>query len=214
MSIEPVQGRPREQRVDQDVAEATCALLGDVGYARLTIEAVAARARVGKAAIYRRWASKADLVFASAVHPLDLSPPSDTGALQGDLTALVEDIIACLASPAAAEGVPGLLGDLSHDPELANRFRTTFIEQERATVAIILERAIKRGELSEWPDPDLVHSLLLGSVFSWLFLQRKRPTRDLAVQIGDSVVRALSSPGTSLSVGNDAAASEGADRES
>ena len=200
--------------MDQDVAEATCALLGDVGYARLTIEAVAARARVGKAAIYRRWASKADLVFASAVHPLDLPPPSDTGSLPGDLAALVGSIIACLTPPAAAEAVPGLLGDLSHDPELANRFRTTFIEQERATVVIILERAASRGELGEWPDPNLVHSLLLGSVFSWLFLQRKRPTRDLAVQIGDSVARALGPSGTSLSVGNDAAASERADRES
>jgi len=214
MTIEPVQGRPREQRVDQDVAEATCALLGEVGYARLTIEAVAARAGVGKAAIYRRWTSKADLVFASAVHPLDLPLPSDTGALRGDLTALVESIVACLTPPAAAEAVPGLLGDLSHDPELANRFRTTFVEQERATVVIILERAASRGELGEWPDPDLVHSLLLGSVFSWLFLQRKRPIRDLAVQIGDSVARALGSPGTSLPLRHDVAPSKRADRES
>ncbi|MFC6342817.1 helix-turn-helix domain-containing protein, partial [Nocardioides hankookensis] len=83
-------GRPRDRRIDRAVLAATAELLVEVGYADLTIAAVAERARTTKPAIYRRWRSKAHLVH-EAAFPTDaerVQVPS-TGALDTDLRAMV-----------------------------------------------------------------------------------------------------------------------------
>jgi AcrR family transcriptional regulator len=162
-----------------------------VGYGALSIEGVAARAGVGKPAIYRRYRSKAELVFATAIHPLELGRAPDTGSLEGDLVALIQAIVDVFRRPAAARAVPGLIEDVSHDPELARRFRDRFVEPERQWVGEILDRAVERGELGVRPDPDLVHALLLGPVFSWIFLARNPVRRGLAKQLAEHVSRAI-----------------------
>jgi AcrR family transcriptional regulator len=186
-----LRGRPRERRVDDALRQATRELLAEVGYAALSVEGVAARAGVGKAAVYRRFRSKAELVFASAVHGPDLPPPRDTGTLRGDLAVLAEGILGSLTTPVSAEAVPGLLADLAKQPEIARRFQATFIQHEQVRVETILERARSRGELRESPDPALVHALLLGPLFAWLFLLRRPPARDLGERLADLAARAL-----------------------
>jgi AcrR family transcriptional regulator len=188
---ERTRGRPREQRVDDAVRRATLELLAEVGYGALSIEGVAARAGVGKPTIYRRYRSKAELVFATAIHPLELGRAPDTGLLEGDLVALVQAIIDVFRRPAAARAVAGLIEDFSRDPELARRFRDRFLEPERQWVGEILDRAVERGELGVRPDPDLVHALLLGPVFSWIFLARNPVRRGLAKQLAEHVSRAI-----------------------
>jgi AcrR family transcriptional regulator len=184
-------GRPRDRRIDRALRRATLELLRERGYGGVSVEAVAARAGVGKPAIYRRFASKPELVFAHAIHGPELGPPPDTGSLRGDLAALVEGIIGGLAAPAAAAAVPGLLADLARDPELGRRFRATFVEQERARVVAVLERAVGRGELARPPDPALVHACLLGPVFAWLFLLQAPVARDLAARLAAFAAAAL-----------------------
>jgi AcrR family transcriptional regulator len=184
-------GRPREQRVDDAVRRATLELLAEVGYGALSIEGVAARAGVGKPTIYRRYRSKAELVFVTAIHPLELGPSPDTGSLEGDLVDLVQAIIGVFRRPAAARAVPGLIEDVSRDPELARRFRDRFVEPERLWVGEILDRAVERDELGVRPDPDLVHALLLGPVFSWIFLARNPVRRGLAKELAEHVSRAI-----------------------
>ncbi len=78
--------RLKRAEVDRAIREATSALLSEVGYARLTVEGVAARSGVAKTTIYRRWPSKAELVFGAIVHPAELGPPSDTGSFREDLS--------------------------------------------------------------------------------------------------------------------------------
>src|SRR4051794_23872567 len=79
-------GRPRDARHDEAILEATMALLSEAGYARLTIDGVAARAGVGRPTIYRRWPSKPALVVAALLHAPQIQVPhADTGSLRADL---------------------------------------------------------------------------------------------------------------------------------
>ena len=188
-------GRPREPRVDEAVRAATLELLRERGYGGVTMEGVAARAGVGKAAIYRRFPTKAELVFAAAVHGLELPPPEDTGSLRGDLEALIRRIVALLTRPVAAAAVPGLFADLGSDRELAARFEQTFISPARAVVAAALDQAVARGELRARPDPELVHVLLLGPLFIWVHVLR-RPPAELAERLAGLVAGALPSAST------------------
>ncbi|GAA3174495.1 TetR/AcrR family transcriptional regulator [Nonomuraea roseoviolacea] len=155
--------------MDRAVAEAARELLAERGYAGLTVDAVAARAGVGKAAIYRRYATRQEMIFAAVVHGLDLETPADTGSFRGDLGALLGDIAARLVAPPPGV-VPGLFADLHADPALAARFTGSFVATERRCVSDVLDRAVARGELPSRPDPAVAHALLIGPVFAWLFL--------------------------------------------
>ncbi|MGH3033449.1 MAG: TetR/AcrR family transcriptional regulator [Gaiellaceae bacterium] len=188
---ERIRGRPREQRVDEAIRRATLELLDEVGYGGLSMEAVATRAGVGKPTVYRRFRSKPELVFTYTIHGLALPPTPDTGSLRGDLRALTQRIVDSLLRPGAAGALPGLLDDLARNSELAERFRASFVASERRLVREILERAVERGELARQPDVDLVHALLLGPVFSWIFLSRNPVKRGLAKQLADHVTSAL-----------------------
>ncbi|MEU7855502.1 TetR/AcrR family transcriptional regulator [Nonomuraea sp. NPDC049141] len=162
-------GRPRDGRVDGAIAAAARELLAEQGYARLTVDAVAARAGVGKAAIYRRHATKEQMIFAAVMHDLDLATPLDAGSLAADLAAVARDIVTSLATPSPGV-VPGLLADVHADSAMTATFVGTFVKAERDCVMEVLERAVDRGELSRLPDPAVVHALLLGPIFAWLFL--------------------------------------------
>ncbi|WP_308283415.1 TetR/AcrR family transcriptional regulator [Pseudonocardia nigra] len=185
-------GRRRDIRVDDAIVAATREVLVEVGYAALTVDAVAARAGVGKAAIYRRHATKQEMVFAAAVHGLVPTSPPDTGSFEGDLAALAGDIVSSLTDPAAFAAVPGLFGDVAGDPALAARFHETFVAAERACVVEVVDRAVRRGRLRERPDPDVVHALLLGPIFTWLFLLRRGDDGELAATVAARVAGALS----------------------
>lgn len=165
-------------------------MLVEVGYSKLTMEAVAARAGVGKATLYRRYGSKVELVFANAIHPSTLRSV-DTGSLRGDLALLGERIVADLGAPAAAAAIPVLLADLAREPQLREHFHTVFIASERTLIAGLLNRARARGELAQAADPDLVHALLLGSIFAAVFLLDLSPTDDLAQRLSVLTATAL-----------------------
>ncbi|MFI2350386.1 TetR/AcrR family transcriptional regulator [Streptomyces sp. NPDC019443] len=183
-------GRPRDGRVDEAILTATRELLAHSGYAGLTMDAVAERAGIGKAAIYRRYATKQDMVFAAAVHVPDLPASPDTGTLEGDLTVLVQEIVGHLTAPAATSAVLGLLADIGASPDLAARFHQTFVVREQAGIRGLLERAVARGELHTLPDVSLVHALVTGPVFTTLYLQHRTPD-GLAAQLGRLIAAAL-----------------------
>jgi AcrR family transcriptional regulator len=189
-------GRPRDSRVDHAILAATRELLVELGYAALTMDAVAAKARIGKAAIYRRYATKQEMVFAAAVHGSTLQVPAATGSLRDDLTLLIGDIVASLSGPVTAAAMPGLFAELTTDPTLAARFAETFIAAERAYISEVLDRAVRRGELAHRPDLELVHALLLGPVFAWLFMFGKPADPDLPATLARLVVDGFSSNGT------------------
>ncbi|GAB3387208.1 TetR/AcrR family transcriptional regulator [Amycolatopsis echigonensis] len=166
-------GRPREQGIDAAVRAAVNELLEEVGYQRCTVDAIAARAGVGKAALYRRWKSKAELVFAAVVHDDAIAAPHDTGTLRGDVASVLADIQSALDGPQVRNALPGLLADLRAEDGPTARLGELFLIRERAYLAEVLDRAIARGELARRPEVPVVHAMLLGSVFAWLHLLRE-----------------------------------------
>ncbi|GAA2262673.1 TetR/AcrR family transcriptional regulator [Glycomyces scopariae] len=162
-------GRPRDAQIDGAIVRATRELLVERGYAKLTVDAVAARAGIGKAAIYRRFATKQEMIFAATVHDMREQPPPDSGSLRGDLAAVCRTIAAQLGE-APPDVLHGLLADIHADKELGARFTGSFIERERYVLDVVLDRARERGELEDRPDTATVHALLIGPVFFWLFI--------------------------------------------
>jgi len=99
-------GRPRDPRIDSAVLRSTVDLLGETGYAELSVDAIARRAGTSKPAIYRRWPSKAHLVH-EAVFPLsDATDLPDTGSLAGDVREMVRRTVTVLTTPAARAALP------------------------------------------------------------------------------------------------------------
>lgn len=152
-------GRPRDASRDAEIVAAAIELVAAHGYDRLTIDAVAARARAGKATIYRRWRSKAELVIDAVIA---LKPPSaapDTGTLAGDLRGL------CSTSPdltesLAARVMAGLCPAIVDDAELRSAFIERFVAPRHALMLELFERAARRGELAPGADPALLSTLL------------------------------------------------------
>ncbi|MGX1757502.1 TetR/AcrR family transcriptional regulator [Streptomyces lydicus] len=174
--------------MDHQILQTTRELIDEVGYPALTVDQVAARAGVGKAAIYRRYTSKAEMAFVATVHEQQLPPPADTGSLHGDLLALVRAFHVRMAAPVARQLAPALIGELAGSPELDARFRGTFLAAEQAAFADIIERAVARGELAGTVDPAMAHLLLLGSLASALYL--------LALPVDDAMVTDLATAAT------------------
>lgn len=163
-------GRPRDSRVDHKILQTTRELIDEVGYPALTVDQVATRAGVGKAAIYRRYASKAEMAFAATMYEQQLPPLAGTGSLEGDLLALVRTFHVRMAAPAARQLAPALFSELAVNPELESRFQDTFLAAEQAAFAEIIEQAVARGELAGTVDPAMAHLLLLGSLASALYI--------------------------------------------
>ena len=115
--------RRRGAQLEQAILEAAWAELNDVGYAALTIEAVAARAGTSKPVIYRRWPSRAELVLAAWARQRPApSPAIDTGALRSDLITLFSRI-ARRAGGMMSEVTAGVMGEAFRHPELADLLR-------------------------------------------------------------------------------------------
>jgi len=114
----PRRGRPRSVEVDEAVLAATVELAGEVGVSRLSMDDVAVRAKVSKATIYRRWASKEALVLdalRAAMVPIE---EVDTGSLRGDVEHYVRELVSRFHSGKMRDVLPHLIGVATHDPNL------------------------------------------------------------------------------------------------
>jgi AcrR family transcriptional regulator len=139
-------GRSLDSSRDLALREAALVLLAEVGYDRLTMDAVAARARAGKTTIYRRWPGKAELVV-DALNSLKGVPEvPDTGSLRQDLRALAESITSAEGRFGARLTV-GMVNALAHDGELRRVFGDKFIAPRMAGFRTVFERAVARGEM-------------------------------------------------------------------
>ena len=152
--------------------------LAEVGYGRLSIDAVAKRAGVGKAAIYRRWRSKLDITVAltSAVAVAAIDVP-DTGSLRGDIRQYLENASQALTHPLARHIIPDLLAEASRNPALADALVPTLRTPRRAKAAVLFRRAIKRGELPADSDIELCMDIMGGPLY-WRLSVVSTPTSD------------------------------------
>jgi AcrR family transcriptional regulator len=149
-------GRPRDLTRELALLHATAEVLGEVGYDRLTIEAVAARARSSKATIYRRWPDKAALVVETLRHIEDqVTRWPDTGSLRGDLLAVVGDVGEAMQG-SFGRIVSGMVPAIPHDAELAAAVRAIVVTRFREGTRVLLRRAQERGEVTADVDIRLV----------------------------------------------------------
>jgi AcrR family transcriptional regulator len=179
--------RPRlEGERAREVLQATLRLLAEVGYDKLTFDEVATRAHAGKASLYRRWSSKAELVADAmgALHGEELQP--DTGNLHDDLHALVE--LRRSVSDGDVRLMCGVSTAMSTDPELNRALRERFVEPKRAMVRRILEAARARGEIGEHIDVDLVATLIPAMMTFWSVVEGTPPPAELAERVIDELV--------------------------
>jgi AcrR family transcriptional regulator len=146
---------------DNAIFGAVLGLLPETGLKGLTMEAVAKRAGVSKATVYRRWQSKEELVMevlaAIPPPPLDVE---DTGSLLGDLDALAAMQVERLGNTGLPRLMPRLLSEAADDPEFLSLARERLSQPMRNVIALLLQRAIDRGELRDDFDMDTATTIL------------------------------------------------------
>ncbi len=171
---------------EREIFRATLAVLDDVGYDRLTMDAVAAEAKASKATLYRRWQGKADLVVDALTTLKKAAPAPDTGTLRGDLVAafcgnhgLTEQEAASFASVVTA---------LGRDREFAAVFRERVLGPKIAVSRQIYERARARGEIRPDLDLDLVSPALAGIVLHRRFVLGIEPSPTTTEAVIDQII--------------------------
>ena len=157
-------GRPRDARVDGAVMDAARFLLAEKGFAGTTVEAIATRAGVGKATIYRRWPTREALLVAVTTAELPDIPTPDTGDLRQDLLLVFTTLAEQIRTAGPASYLGDLIGESTRNPAMRKDFQA-MIQQRRSMCADVVARARKRGDVRRRVDPDLVLDLISGSIF-------------------------------------------------
>ncbi len=155
-------GRPRSEAAHNAILDAVIPLIQAVGYDAFSIEALAARAGVGKATIYRRWASKEDIAVEGAARFVSAIPTPDTGGLAGDLAAVLRSDATLQSDPRSPAFLSSLLAAMARSPRIAEAVRGGFVAAREAALATVLRRAIARGELPASLDVALAIQLCGG----------------------------------------------------
>jgi AcrR family transcriptional regulator len=182
--------RPRvEGAREEQVLDATVDLLLEVGYDRLTMDSVAARAKAGKATLYRRWSSKQRLVVDAVNRSkrANLGPPPDTGSLRSDL-------VRCFAGPDALVPVEAhrlmgvVMSALQTDAEFASEFRTHFVLPRVGVMQEVYRRAGQRGELRPGADLSIIAPALAACLLQRALVLGEPITQSLVERVVDQVI--------------------------
>ena len=159
-------GRPRSEQAEQAIVDAALDLFGERGVEGVCVEAVAAKAGVGKATIYRRWANKEDLLLAALGSMKAPMPDPDTGDVREDLIELLSILIRDVADPRFVRQFAMLHGDAEAYPRILARYTETVTEPRREVIRTVLNRGISRGELREDLDVEVAMLALTGAVMA------------------------------------------------
>ncbi|MFN8662177.1 MAG: TetR/AcrR family transcriptional regulator [Thermomicrobiales bacterium] len=162
-------GRPRVPETDRRILDAALRLLARDGYARMSVDAVAASAGVTKPTIYRRYRSKAELAeaaLAALAAERDASAPDQTGDLRADLVAQLRHFRAGVSRPYGVALVGTVLAEEHETPELLTRYREQIVAPRRRMIRAVLDAAAERGELRPGADLDLAVNALVGAFYA------------------------------------------------
>jgi AcrR family transcriptional regulator len=183
-------GRPRNEACSHDILHAVLVLVAELGIAGLTMDAVAARAGVGKATIYRRWSSKEALLLDAWAACVRSHADPDTGDLRTDLQVMLTAKHEVLADVDLQRIYPQMIAAARVNPEVAEAYRA-LIAERRAPMQAVLRRAVGRGEIGTDIDLGLVHDLLIAPLlYRWL-ISDEPIAATLVDQIIDVVVRGV-----------------------
>jgi AcrR family transcriptional regulator len=209
---QPKLGRRRDHGRDQEILDATLDVLAENGYTGLTIDMVAARAKAGKATLYRRWPSKGELVIDAVSCMKQISPEDipDTGTLRGDLVAMVrphsiED------SERKFKIMSGLMSMLSDAPELTDTAHEAIMAPRARVNRQLMQRAIDRGEIPATTDVDLISGVSQAMASYRSLMLRKPVDREFLLSIIDGIILPAVGLGGQTTKSADAGAEKSAD---
>jgi AcrR family transcriptional regulator len=182
-------GRPRDPGVDAAIRAATADLLGEVGYARLTMDLVAERAGVSKPSLYLRWPNKVALVADALQHRARAVPEvPDTGSLPGDMRAFLTALLR--SRHEASRALAAVAGEIATNPQLRKAWHRGLAGMLTGCLRTIVARAVERGELPADADVELLSQLPLSLLQNWRLEHDREP--DEAVV--DRIVRQFYTP--------------------
>jgi AcrR family transcriptional regulator len=181
----PAAGRPRDADRHQAVLDATRELLREQGYSLLSIDAIARRAGVSRPLLYRWWGHKARIVEEVLFRVPATTAVPDTGSLEGDLRALVEETAENYARREMVLGLPGLQADIVADPGLIEETEARYTRGHFQRWREVLERAAARGEIGPDENARAVFHAAVGAI-TVLVQQRtfrRRETADFVTRL-------------------------------
>ena len=185
-------GRPRSEQAEQAIIEATLDLFAEQGFEGACVEAVAARAGVGKATIYRRWPNKEELLLAAFGSLKSPFPEPEGVSVRDDLLAMVEVMCADKADPRKARRYALLLGEGEKYPRLMARYKETVVGPRREAMRAVIRRGIQTGELRPDTDVEIAMLTLTGVIMA----REKTPDREFdggfAARLVDGLLLGLS----------------------
>ena len=185
-------GRPRSESARLAILGTTLKLLGENGFADLTIEGVADRAAVGKTTVYRWWPNKGALVAdAFAISTTRRLRFPDTGSVYTDLSRQMRQLVKVFRSR-RGRIVSAILAAGQSDKDLIAAFRERFLWPRRQEAYATLERGIRRGELRKDVDRDLLLDCLYGPLYMRFLIQHDRLTPEFVNRLCALVLKGAS----------------------
>jgi len=185
-----VRQRPRvEGGREDEILDATVAVVAELGYDRLTMDAVATAAKASKATLYRRWSTKAELVVDAISRAKGCPMPEDvdTGSLRGDLISM-----SCgdggFTDEMPMSVIAGLITALHRDADLQKAFRERFLAPRLELTRKVFERAVERGEIGADVDVELLSTTLPAIIVHHAYVLGIEPTDDLILRVIDNVI--------------------------
>lgn len=166
------QGRPRDTRIDDAVLRATVELLEEIGYTRLTIPLVAARAGATPPAVYRRFPTKVELVYQAVFPTLPSAEMALTGDLESGVRALIRASIDLFSRPAVHTAISGLMAEMPSDPGLSARLLSRFQDNTYVLLQQFLDTAAAEGLAAGGVDARLFLDIIGGTVMMSLANER------------------------------------------
>jgi AcrR family transcriptional regulator len=175
-------GRPRSEKARRAILQAAADLLLAQGGGQVSMDAVADRAGVSKATIYRWWPSKERLTLEALTEWASAgSPPRDTGSLSGDLLALVRPWVHDIGCGQFGRVIASLISEAQSNANFAAAYHDHYLEPRRRPMQAAFVRAIARGEARPDLDIDAALDLVYGALYHRL-LQRNAPLTDVFAQ--------------------------------
>lgn len=181
-------GRPRSEQAEQAIIDAALELFAERGVEGVCVEAVAARAGVGKATIYRRWSSKEDLLIAALGHVKSPLPVPRGESVRADLIAMLDVMVRDSNDPRYVRQFAMLHGEAENYPRLLQRYKEAVIEPRQEMFREVLRRGIATGELRADLDVEVARLALTGAVMARGKVEPSQPMPGFAASLVDNLL--------------------------
>ncbi|THA24452.1 TetR/AcrR family transcriptional regulator [Streptomyces sp. RKND-216] len=194
--------RPRSTAADGAILDATRAALVELGWSKLTMGDVAARAGVAKTTLYRRWPGKNELVVDAVAVLFDALELPDRGSLEADVEGVVLSFARLLERPETQTALMAVVAESTRDPALRARIRTAVVDRQKRLVLEGRERAQRRGELPPDQDEesaarhvDLAFDVIAGAVVHRALVSAEKVDADWASAFSRLLIGGLGAVG-------------------